>query len=73
MNVSKGLAASFVSELVEILRVSTIKRILVLVGNVAAKFGKNVLDREGRLTFVKSAYLIGGYILTIQCADLEKD
>lgn len=45
----------------------------VLVHEVASTCGANIPGREVRLTFMKSGYVLGGYILTERNANFGKD
>lgn len=61
------------SGLVDILRVSIIKIILALVRVISGDWGRNVLDTDLRLMFVKSGYLMRGHFPTIRDVDLKKN
>lgn len=52
--------------------VEHIKNILSLLREVSTKRGRNVSDIEARLTFMKSGFLMKGYIPTIRNEDLGK-
>lgn len=48
--------------LVDLLLESTIQRSMALFHKIAEEDEANVAESEGRLTFVKLEYLLGGYI-----------
>lgn len=56
----------------EILKESIIKIFFSTMLQVTVEWGGNVPDTKMRLTFVKSRYLIGRYIPTIQDVGSEK-
>lgn len=64
-------AESFASGLVVQFKERTIVRFLDLVREVAVQRGKIIRDMEVRLTFVKSEYMIEGYIMTSRAVGFE--
>lgn len=70
--VRRSSADSFVSRLVGLFQVSTIKIILSVGCELSAECSTNITHTKLRLTFVKSRYLIVGYFPTIWDIDFEK-
>lgn len=71
-DVRRSSGASFASGLVESFEVSTMKILLRNVRKIAVERGRNVPDTELRLAFVRSGYLLAGYIPIVQDAILEE-
>lgn len=72
VGVHRSLTVWSVSRSVDNFKLSTIKPFLAIARDVAGKCGKDIFGTEVLLTFVKSGYLISGYIPTIRDAKWER-